>query len=290
MKSMTGYAKIIFESDIFRVKIELKSVNNKYLNVNLKSPYTINFLEGKIRTVISGYISRGYVEARVDVEDKRENNDMLEYNEKMAKNYINIINKMENEFLLKAENKLELLIKNPSIISKKEEEIDEQMYSEMVISNLEKALVKLNEMRTTEGERLKDYLVERLTQFEKVLSEIKGYKDSVVDELKNKLLTRINNIEKSIEFKEEDILREVILYADRSDISEEVSRLDSHIKQFKIEVNNENTGKKIDFLLQEMFREINTLGVKSNNYEISKRAVECKNELEKIREQIQNIE
>ena len=85
-------------------------------------------------------------------------------------------------------------------------------------------------------------------------------------------------------------MREVILYADRSDISEEVSRLDSPIKQFKIELNNENTGKKIDFLLQEMFREINTLGVKSNNYEISKRAVECKNELEKIREQIQNIE
>ena len=290
MKSMTGYAKINFENDTFRVKVELKSVNNKYLNLNLKNPYIINFLEGKIRTVVSSYITRGYVEARIEVEDKRENNDMLEYNEKLAKNYISIIEKMEKEFSLSADNKLELLIKNPNIISRKEEEIDEQLYSEMVISNLEKALTKLNEMRAGEGARLRDYMAERLAQFEKVLSEIKGYKDSVVEELKNKLLTRINNIEKNIEFKEEDILREVILYADRSDISEEVSRLDSHIKQFKIELNNENTGKKIDFLLQEMFREINTLGVKSNNYEISKRAVECKNELEKIREQIQNIE
>lgn len=290
MKSMTGYAKVIFENEIFRVKVELKSVNNKYLNLNLKNPYIINFLEGRIRTTVSGYITRGYVDARIEVEDKRENNDMLEYNEKLARNYISIINKMESEFNLPLENKLEVLIKNPNIISKKEEEIDENLYSEMVLSNLEKALVKLNEMRTGEGERLKIYMAERLAQFEKTLLEIKGFKESVVDELKTKLLTRINNIEKNIEFKEEDILREVILYADRSDISEEVSRLDSHIKQFKIELNNENTGKKIDFLLQEMFREINTLGVKSNNYEISKRAVECKNELEKIREQIQNIE
>jgi uncharacterized protein (TIGR00255 family) len=147
-------------------------------------------------------------------------------------------------------------------------------------------------MRAEEGARLRNYMEERLGIIEKLVKEIKEMKSSVVEEYRTKLLAKINQIESSVKGKvtEEDILKEILIFADRSDISEEISRLESHFVQFKKEIGGTNNGKKLDFIIQEMFRETNTTGVKANSYEISKRVVEVKNELEKLREQVQNIE
>ena len=290
MKSMTGYSKNSFENEEFKIKIELKSVNNRYLNLNYKSNYILNFLENKIRAKVAEYIKRGYVELRIDFEDKRETDELFDYKENIANSYMKLLNKIENDFSEKFENKLEMLMKYPNIIRKKELSIDEKEYEDFIIPKLEEALLSLNKMREFEGEKLKEYLIDRIEILAKNIDEIEKYKDKVVEEHKVKFLDRLNKIEANIKYNEEDILKEILIFADRSDISEEVSRLHSHLEQLNIEIEKNSNGKKLDFIIQEIFRELNTTGVKSNYYNISKLVVESKAELEKIREQIQNIE
>lgn len=290
MRSMTGYSKINFEDDSFKIKVELKSVNNKYLNLNLKYPYILNYMDGKLRSMASNYVTRGHVEVRIEFRDKRTKEELLEYDENFAKNYMTIMNKIEKQFGEEIPDKLTLMVKNPSIISKKDDDEDDDSYNLLILSKFEEALKKLNEMRASEADRLKIYILERLDVIEKTTLEIKSLKDLVAGEYRAKLINRIKNIEANIEYSEEELLKEMLLFADKADISEEISRLESHILHFKKELNSENVGKKLDFIIQEMFRETNTSGVKANTYEISKRVVDMKNELEKIREQVQNIE
>ena len=289
MKSMTGYSLVNFENDDFKVKIEIKTVNNKNLNVNLKSPNLLNFLENRIRTMIADKVKRGSVLIRVDFEDKRDKEDLFTYDREMASSYISLLEEIENDFDDKFESKVELLLKQGNIIKKSDNISDEKLYKSIMLPVLEEALEKLNEMRSEEGKRLEEYLFERVDVFENIVEEIKKHKDQVVVTYKEKLLERVNKLSE-IEFSKEDLLKEVLLFADKSDISEETSRLDSHLVQIKKEIGKEYIGKKIDFILQEMFREMNTTGVKSNFYDISKLVVDGKNELEKMREQVLNIE
>ncbi len=290
MKSMTGYSKLNFEDDNFKIKIEIKSVNKKYSNLNLKIPYILNFMENKIRTLIFNHIKRGNVDLRLDIEDKRESENLLSYDKNLAKNYINILSEIEKEFSENIGSKISYLLKYPNIIKKNEEEINEDEYSEIIYSKLDATLKNLNKMREEEGKQLEQYIMSCLFKIEGILNEIKTFKDNVVIEHKEKLLNRLNQIEDNIKYDEKDLLKEVMIFADRSDISEEISRFESHIMQFKKVIKEEENGKKLDFIIQEMFREANTSGVKSNYFEISKRIVEIKNELEKIREQVQNVE
>lgn len=290
MKSMTGYSNLVFEDDDFKVKVEIKTVNNKYLNINLKQSHILNFLENKIKTLLSKHIKRGSVSVRIDFEDKRENKELLEYDKNLAENYYGILKKVEDDFEGNLRNKLDIIVKYPNMIKKKDQNIDEKLYSKVLLSQIEKTIEKLNETRIDEGERLKEYFVETIEKFQKNIEEIKGFKEEVVNLYKEKLLKRLNDMDEKIKFTQEEILREILIFADRADITEETTRLDSHLKQFNIELSNEVVGKKLDFILQEMFREMNTTGVKANSYEISKRVVEGKAELEKMREQVQNIE
>lgn len=290
MKSMTGYSNLIFENDDFKVKIEIKTVNNKYVSVNIKQSYILNFLENKIKTLLSKYVKRGSVNLRIDFEDKRENSELLEYDKQLAKSYFKILKKVEKDFDEKLDSKLDVLIKHPSIIKKKDQIVDENLYTNFVLNQVEEVLKKLNVAREEEGSRLKEYFYKSIEIFQANLEEIKSFKEKVVEDYREKLMKRLNEIDEKISFSQEDILKEILLFADRSDITEEVTRLESHLVQFKQELENELIGKKIDFILQEMFREMNTTGVKANSYEISKRVVEGKAELEKMREQVQNIE
>ncbi len=292
MRSMTGYSKEVFENDDFRVKIEMKSVNNKNLNLKIKLPYVLNFLENKIKTEVASKVSRGSVDLRIDFEDKREQGKLFEYNGNVAASYMEVLNKLEEDFNDKFSNKLDILIKQPNVVRKNELEIDESEYSEVVLNTLHKAIDSFVEMKESEGLRLKEYFDARLKIIESKVIEIIENKEKVVEDYREKLLDRLDRIRREIDFKEEDILKEILLFTDRSDISEETSRLESHIAQFRIELkkNESSIGKKLDFILQEIFRELNTTGVKSNLYDISKLVVECKNEVEKIREQAMNIE
>ncbi len=292
MRSMTGYSKELYENDDFRVKIEIKSVNNKNLNLKIKLPYILNFLENRIKTEVASRVSRGSLDLRIDFEDKRELGDLFEYNGNLASSYMKVLEKMEDDFNEKFSNKLDILIKQPNVVRKNELEIDETEYSEVVKATLHKALDSFLEMKEEEGFRLRMYFRERLQVIEGKVTQIIENKEKVVDDYREKLLERLERVRRDIEFKEDDILKEILLFTDKSDISEETSRLESHIEQFKIELekNEPSIGKKLDFILQEMFRELNTTGVKSNLYDISKLVVECKNEVEKIREQALNIE
>lgn len=292
MRSMTGYANYVCENEIFKIAIEVKSVNNKNLNVKIKIPHILNFLENNIKMQISNEINRGSVDVRIDFEDKREVEGLYQFDKNAAKAYMKMLNEMEKEFSLKFDNKLETLLKTGNVVKKIDASTDESLYSNFVLQKLNDVIQKVNKMKIEEGKRLKFYFVERLELFSSYIEEIKKYKENVVADYRNKLIDRVNKIRADIQFKEEDILKEILVFSDRSDISEEISRLDSHIKSFHNLINSGglDIGKKMDFILQEMFRELNTTGVKSNCFEISKIIVDAKAEVEKMREQSMNIE
>ena len=290
MRSMTGYSKLSYQDENFQIGLEIKSVNNKSLNLKIKLPSVLNFLENKIRTQVGEKVTRGSIDLKIDFEDKREMENMFEYDENICKAYLNVLNKMEENLGEKFINKMDYLVRNLNVIKKNEN--DTEGYEAVLTEKIDELLNSFIEFKVEEGERLREYFKERVAFIEERVETIKLHKEEVVKIYKEKLIKRLDSIRGEIEFKEEDILKEILLFTDKSDISEEVSRLESHLKQLKTELDSESStvGKKIDFILQEMFRELNTSGVKANSYEISKLVVECKNEIEKIREQAMNIE
>ncbi|WP_294065730.1 YicC/YloC family endoribonuclease [uncultured Fusobacterium sp.] len=292
MRSMTGYSKLNFEDEKFAINLELKSVNNKNLNLKIKLPYNLNFLENAIRTEVASKISRGSLDLKIEFEDKRELGEIFDYDRSLSSAYMKILKEMENDFDEKFTNKMDILVRNLNVIKKNDFEIDENEYSKFILEKIQELLVGFIKTKEDEGNRLRLYFMERIEVLESKIEEIKKFKDIVVSNYKAKLLERLEKIKEEVEFKEEDILKEILLFTDKSDISEEISRLDSHLTQLKLEMNSSEIviGKKIDFILQEIFRELNTTGVKCNLYDISKLVVESKNELEKIREQAMNIE
>ncbi|RHG34295.1 YicC family protein [Fusobacterium varium] len=292
MRSMTGYSKLTYQDESFAINMELKSVNNKNLNLKIKLPYNLNFLEGAIRTEVASKISRGSLDLKIEFEDKRELGKLFDYDRNLSSAYMNVLKEMENDFSEKFTNKMDILVRNLNVIQKNDFEIDENEYSFFVLKKVNELLIPCIQTREDEGKRLKTYFLERIDVLEEKITEIKKYKEIVVENYKEKLMERLDKIRGAIDFKEEDILKEILLFTDKSDISEEISRLDSHMEQLRKEMESRDTavGKKIDFILQEIFRELNTTGVKCNLYDISKLIVECKNELEKIREQAMNIE
>lgn len=292
MRSMTGYSKLTYQDESFAINMELKSVNNKNLNLKIKLPYNLNFLEGAIRTEVASKISRGSLDLKIEFEDKRELGKLFDYDRNLSSAYMNVLKEMENDFNEKFTNKMDILVRNLNVIQKNDFEIDESEYSAFVLGKVNELLILFIQTREDEGDRLKAYFLERIDVLEEKITEIKKYKEIVVENYKEKLMERLDKIRGTIDFKDEDILKEILLFTDKSDISEEISRLDSHMEQLRKEMENNDTaiGKKMDFILQEIFRELNTTGVKCNLYDISKLIVECKNELEKIREQAMNIE
>lgn len=292
MRSMTGYSKLTYQDENFALNMQIKSVNNKNLNLKIKLPYNLNFLEGSIRTKIASKIQRGSIDLKIEFNDLRDTGNMFSYDREQSKAYMQVLENMENELNEKFTNKLDILVRNLNVIQKNDSEVDENEYSNFILNKLDELLLPFIKTKIDEGERLKLYLLERRDILEEKINKIKEFKDLVVIEHKKKLLERLNTIKEDIDFKEEDILKEILLFTDKSDVSEEISRLDSHLIQLKKDLNSQkdSIGKKIEFILQEIFRELNTLGVKSNFYDISKLVVEAKNELEKIREQVMNIE
>lgn len=291
MRSMTGYSRLNYEDEKYRISMEIKSVNNKNLSTKIKLPYNLNLLENFIRLQVASMISRGSIDLRIDFEDKNESLQELKYDENLAKSCMNIMNRMEEDFQEKFSNKMDFLIRTFSVVSKQDLDVDENTYKEIIEIKLNELLKNFIQTKLDEGNRLKEFFKEQLIKLRKNLAEIKKLKVDVVENYKTRLLSNIEAIKQNIEIKEEDILKEVLIYSDRVDITEEISRLDSHFNQLDVEFEDKgNQGKKIEFIFQEIFREFNTMGVKANMYEISKLVVESKNELEKMREQIMNIE
>ena len=292
MRSMTGYSKLNYEDENYIISMEIKSVNNKNLTTKVKLPYNLNLLENYIRAEIATFISRGSIDFRIEFEDKNESLKNLKYDENLAKSCMDILNKMEEDFNDKFSNKLDFLVRNFGVISQKDLDSEEEKYKEIIGLKLRELLQEFVKTKVEEGNRLRGFFKEQLSILKSKVEEVKKLKPKVVENYRERLLANVNSVRADIDFKEEDILKEILLFSDRVDITEEVSRLESHFKQLEYEFNadKDSQGKKIEFIFQEIFREFNTMGVKSNMYEISKLVVEGKNELEKMREQIMNIE
>ena len=289
---MTGYSKLNYEDENYIINMEIKSVNNKNLATKIKLPYNLNLFESFIRAEIASLISRGSIDFRIEFESKSESLKNLKYDENLAKSCMDILNKMEKDFDDKFSNKLDFLVRNFGVISQKDLETDEEKYKEIIDLKLKELLHNFIKTKVEEGNRLRVFFKEQLDILKSKLEQVKELRPQVVKNYKQRLLNNVNSVKADINFNEEDILKEVLLFSDRVDITEEISRLESHFKQleYEFEIDEISQGKKIEFIFQEVFREFNTMGVKYNMYEISKLVVESKNELEKMREQIMNIE
>ena len=239
MRSMTGYSKLSYQDDKYALNMELKSVNNKNLNLKIKLPYNLNFLEGAIRTEIASKVSRGSLDLKIEFSDLRDLGKLFDYDKEQSKGYMNVLLEMEKDFNEKFSNKMDILVRNLNVIKKNDFEIDEEEYTNFILGKIKELLTPFIKTREEEGERLRIYFLERISVLEANIDEIKKYKDQVVEIYKNKLLERLDKIKGNIEFKEEDILKEILLFTDKSDISEEISRLDSHMEQLKKELSKE---------------------------------------------------
>lgn len=290
--SMTGFGRGEYKDDKYSFLIECKTINHKYADINIRLPRKISFLEDKARNLIKDYVKRGRVDLYIKLDVLGDEDVNLKFDEALASQYVDILKQIRDKFDLADDISVMNIAKFPDIVKSEEKEEDEDVLWSMLKKALEEALSKLKEMRSEEGEKLAQDVIKRCDLLKNYIEEIEKYSYNVVIDYKEKLNNRIGEILENPSLVDENRLaQEVAMYADKSSITEEIVRFESHIQQLKKTiVKNESIGRKIDFLIQEMNRETNTIGSKSSDLNITNLVVEVKSELEKIREQIQNIE
>ena len=290
MKSMTGFGRASLESNGKNYIIEIKTVNNKYSDITVKSPKRLSFMEDKIRKQIANRITRGKVEVSVSFFDFSNKSKNVVLNKEIAKEYIKQLREIADENNLSENISVVEIAKLPDILNSIDSDNDEEIASE-ALQCLNMALDSLIEMRKTEGENIKQDLLVRIERVQNLVDKIAENSKGIVEEYVSKLEKRVKEILKTDVVDENRIAQEAVIYADKTSIEEEITRLNSHIVQFKELVNSDGpVGKKLDFMIQEMNRETNTIGSKAGSGEITKAVIDLKVELEDIREQIQNIE
>lgn len=290
MKSMTGFGRASLESNGKNYIIEIKTVNNKYSDITVKSPKRLSFMEDKIRKQIANRITRGKVEVSVSFFDFSNKSKNVVLNKEIAKEYIKQLREIADENNLSENISVVEIAKLPDILNSIDSDNDEEIAGE-ALKCLNMALDSLIEMRKTEGENIKQDLLVRIERVHNLVDKIAENSKGIVEEYVSKLEKRVKEILKTDVVDENRIAQEAVIYADKTSIEEELTRLNSHIVQFKELVNSDGpVGKKLDFMIQEMNRETNTIGSKAGSGEITKAVIDLKVELEDIREQIQNIE
>lgn len=290
MKSMTGFGRASLESNGKNYIIEIKTVNNKYSDITVKSPKRLSFMEDKIRKQIANRITRGKVEVLVSFFDFSNKSKNVVLNKEIAKEYIKHLREIADENNLSENISVVEIAKLPDILNSIDSDNDEEIASE-ALQCLNMALDSLIEMRKAEGENIKQDLLVRIERVQNLVDKIAENSKGIVEEYVSKLEKRVKEILKTDVVDENRIAQEAVIYADKTSIEEELTRLNSHIVQFKELVNSDGpVGKKLDFMIQEMNRETNTIGSKAGSGEITKAVIDLKVELEDIREQIQNIE
>ena len=291
IRSMTGYGKQSLNVEKREYQIEIKSVNHRYLDINIKLPKSISYLEDAIKKEISEKIKRGKIDVFVTFENNSQEGKNITINKELAKLYIEQLKELAQEEKISSNIEVMDIAKFPDILTVKNNEEDETIQNEL-IEVVQGAISKIIEMKNIEGSKIEQDLLQRIDKIENKIMEISAKSTGLIEEYVVKLEKRIKEILKTEDIDKSRLAQEVVIYADKCSIEEEVTRLKSHIYQFRnlIANNNETIGKKIDFLIQEMNRETNTIGSKANNLEITNGVIDIKTELEDIREQIQNIE
>ena len=291
IKSMTGFGRGEYAKDSKEFTVEIKTVNHRYSDVFIKMPRQIGFLEDKVRELVGKAISRGKIDVFITYYNYSDDSKYVTFDEALAKTYISAVEALRDKFGLKDDISVSLISKYPDVLKVEQNEEDEEILWSMLRIATENALASLVTMRGNEGEGLKNVLLERATYIEEVIAEISTRAPEVPKEYKSKLETRIKDLLEQQAIDENRLSMEIAVFADRCSIDEELVRLASHIGQMREALSmNQPVGRKLDFLIQEMNREVNTIGSKANDLSITRNVVEIKSEIEKIREQVQNIE
>lgn len=292
IRSMTGYGRGKFESDGMEYTVEIKAVNHRYNDISIKMPRYLVFLEDKIRQYISKEVLRGKIEVYITIKSVGSASKNIAVDKALAGEYVSQMRELIEMYNLKDDISVSSLMRLPDIITNSEiDNDDEEFYWNAIKEALSIAVKNIISAKETEGEKLKLDIEKRLSTISEYVEQVKEKSASLIDEYKIKLQNRINELDANGIIDQNRIGIEVVLFADKSSICEEVTRLNSHITSLKNMLEqNGAIGKKIDFLVQEMNRETNTIGSKANSIGITNFVVEMKNEIENIREQVQNIE
>lgn len=291
-KSMTGFGMGDFKDQYYNLSVECKTINHKYLDINPRLPRKLSFLEDKLRFLVKDYLNRGRVDIFVKFETVASVGSHLVYDAELARQYYDILKNIKSDFgMEEAINPVDIA-KFPDVVKATESEDDEELLWSMLSLASKKALENLCQMRIVEGQKLEKDILARADLLEKSVCDLELYTGTIEKEYKEKLNSRIGELLDDPNVVDEyRLAQEVAIYADKSNITEEIVRFKSHINQLRDTVTaDESVGRKMDFLIQEMNREVNTMGSKSSDVSIANLVINMKAELEKIREQVQNIE
>ena len=291
IKSMTGYGRFELEKDTRRYTVELKGVNHKFLDVNIRLPKSFNSYDANIRSQLKNQVSRGKVDIFISYEDLSENQLSLKFNATLAEEYLKIFNKMEEDYNISNDVRVSHLSRYPEVLTMEEQVADEEELLSGLKEALQGAIDRFIETKKLEGESLKEDLLSKLTIMEEEVALIEERSPEIIRLYREKIETKVKDLLGNVKLDEERILTEVTLFAEKICTDEEVVRLRSHIHHMRdVLTEKEGVGKKLDFIAQEMQREANTILSKANDIEVSNHAIILKTEIEKIREQINNVE
>lgn len=292
IRSMTGFGHGEVSNDKNqKVTVEMKSVNHRYCDISLKLPKKLAMFEANIRNIMKEYASRGKIDIYVSYEDLSETAVSLHYNQAMAEEYMQVFKKMQKDFNIETKITAEALAKYPEVVTIEEVQQDEEVWWELLEAALRQAAEKLVETRTIEGANLKRDLLGKLDQMAADVAFIEERSPQIIAEYRSKLEEKVKEFLEDSTIEENRIAAEVTLYADKIAVDEEIVRLQSHISSMTdVLESDESIGRKLDFMAQEMNREANTILSKSSDVDLADHAIELKTNVEKVREQIQNIE
>jgi uncharacterized protein (TIGR00255 family) len=289
---MTGFGRGEFENSKFSMTVEMKSVNHRYNDIIVKMPKKLFQFEEYIKSEIKKHISRGRVEVYINFDESKSESFKVIPNYVVLDEYYRAYSEIKEKYDIRGDVSLSMLTKHQDSLSVEFEESSEDEILDVVSKSISLAIENLVEMRGVEGKKLKEDVIMRVGMINDIVAEIEKISPEILIAHKNKMIDRINEIkEEGIEFEEQRLAQEVAIFADKTNITEEIVRLKSHFKQVEDIISaGGNVGRKLDFLVQELNREVNTIGSKSPDIDISNYVVDMKSEIEKIREQIQNFE
>lgn len=288
--SMTGYGKGTAEKDGLKMSVELKAVNHRFLDLSLKSPKALAFADDMLRKLIQANISRGHIDVYVGFEDGRQNGGELSIDYSLAGEYVKAANELSLRFGMQNNLYANEILRIPDVVKTAENENDENLLTELLKSAALQAISQINAMKEREGLALVEDLLSKVDNVESELPKIQRLAPIALNDYRSKLRERITDFLKETPIDEVKIINEVAFYSDRVCMDEEITRLYTHVSHFRsIICEGGAVGKRLDFIVQEMNRESNTIGSKCNDAEIAKSVVFLKSEIEKIREQIQNL-
>lgn len=291
LKSMTGFGRYETISEKRKLVVEIKSVNHRYSDISVRLPKKLSFLESGIRAQLKKYISRGKVDVSILYEDFMEGRTCVNYNEKLALDYWENLNKLSRSLMLENDVNISDLARYPDVFTLEEQQVDEEKISELLQEGVEEAAKQFVESRKAEGEHLKQDIYAKTELLLELIGFIEERYPKMQEEYRDRLRYKIQEVLGDKQIDEAVLATELIVYADKVCVDEETVRLRSHIQNLRSTMEHgENVGRKLDFIAQEMNRESNTILSKANDINVSNKAIDLKTEIEKIREQIQNIE